>query len=86
MDILMMLISLISMIATVISCIIAVKAKNESEKILNKVKNNIYNTGNQKIKDTSVKNEGDINIDNNGTNSGTMAGIVTGGIKNGDRE
>ncbi|MDP7979908.1 hypothetical protein [Bacillus multifaciens] len=86
MDILMMIISLISMIATVISCVIAVRAKNESKKILNKVEHSISNTGNQKIKDTSVKNEGDIKIDNEGTNKGVMAGVVTGGIKNSDRK
>ncbi|ACA53854.1 hypothetical protein EXN65_20780 [Clostridium botulinum] len=73
MDTVMLLISLISMIATVISCIIAVKAKNETQKIWTNIKN-------QEFKDGSVKNEGDIHIGNSGNNKGIMGGIITGGV------
>ncbi|OPD34206.1 ATP synthase subunit C [Clostridium botulinum] len=73
MDTVMLLISLISMIATVISCIIAVKAKNEAQKIWTNIKN-------QEFKDSSVKNEGDIHIGNSGNNKGVMGGIITGGV------
>jgi hypothetical protein len=77
MDIIMMIIGLISMVATVISCIIAVRAKNESKRILSNIQSVTLNTGQQE-----VENEGDFEIENSGHNDGVMAGIVTGGIKN----
>ncbi|ACQ53766.1 hypothetical protein AGE29_03680 [Clostridium botulinum] len=73
MDTVTLLINLISMIATVISCIIAVRAKNETQKIWTNIKN-------QEFKDSSVKNEGNIRIENSGDNKGTMSGIITGGV------
>lgn len=76
----MFVITFISMIATVVSCVIAVKAKNESKKILNTIQN--INNGNQKIGNNRVDNRGNIDIENSGENDGVMAGIVTGGINN----
>jgi len=75
MDITMMIISLVSMIATVISCVVAVKAKNEVRRISLKV-----NTG--QVDESKVNNKGNIEIGNTGQNAGVMAGITTGGIKN----
>ncbi|MFD2671190.1 hypothetical protein [Marinicrinis sediminis] len=75
MDITMMIISLISMIATVISCVVAVKAKNEVKRI-----SLMVNTG--QVHESKVDNKGDIEISNTGQNTGVMAGITTGGIKN----
>lgn len=80
MDVAMLVITLISMIATVVSCIIAVRAKNESKKILNTIQN--INTGTQNLQNNSVKNKGKIDINNSGKNDGVMGGIVTGGISN----
>ncbi|MGA5691343.1 hypothetical protein [Cytobacillus pseudoceanisediminis] len=80
MEVAMFVITLVSMVATVISCIIAVKAKNESRNILATIQN--INTGTQNLQNKSVKNKGRIDIKNSGENDGVMAGIVTGGISN----
>lgn len=85
MDIIMMIIGLISMVATVISCIIAVRAKNESKRILNNIQSIAVNTGTQEIQNHTVETKGDIDIENSGNNDGVMAGVVTGGINNGKK-
>ncbi|MBY0118353.1 hypothetical protein [Paenibacillus xylanexedens] len=73
-------IGLISMVATVVSTVIAIKAKNEAKIILNEVKNIEMNS---KSRNHDIKNKGKINIKNEGDNDGVMAGIVTGGIDKG---
>ncbi|MBX4265893.1 hypothetical protein [Clostridium estertheticum] len=80
MDNVMLGINVISMVATVISCIIAIKAKNEAEKTLIKIQNASLNVKNDIRKDNAVKNEGDIDISNSGKNDGIIGGIITGGI------
>ena len=75
MDLVMMIISLISMIATVISCIIAVKARNEVKRISLAIKADEF-------VNSKVNINGDVRLNNNGENSGVMAGVVTGGINN----
>ena len=85
MDIGMLIISFISMIATVCSCIISVKSKNEAKRILGEIKSINVNTGAQAIQDNKVKNKGDIDISNSGNNSGIIGGIITGGICKGDK-
>jgi hypothetical protein len=72
MDIIMFIISLVSMIATVISCTVAVKAKNEVKRLSLKI---------QAGEVIGSKVNGDISLNNNGNNSGVMAGVVTGGDK-----
>jgi len=68
------------MVATVVSTVIAIKAKNEAKIILNEVKNIEINS---KSRNHDIKNKGKINIKNEGDNDGVMAGIVTGGIDKG---
>ena len=59
-------------IATVISTIIAVRAKNEAKKILRQIKEeNSHN----------VKHDGDVIIDNQGYNTGVISGINSGEIR-----
>lgn len=73
MDIIMLIISLIAMIATVVSCFVTIKAKNEVKGIVNGI--NLY-----KKDDSSAKNNGGVRIKNSGTNSGVIGGVVSGGI------
>jgi len=80
MDIAMFIVTLISMIATVVSSIIAVKAKNESKRILNQLQ--IINSGKQSFQSSILENSGDIEMENSGDNDGVIAGVVTGGINN----
>lgn len=63
------------MIATVISCATAVKAKNEVKRI-----SLMVNTG--QLHESKVDNKGNIEISNTGQNTGVITGITTGGIKN----
>ncbi|SDF03600.1 hypothetical protein SAMN04488542_10525 [Fontibacillus panacisegetis] len=82
MDITMLIISIASMIATIISTIFAIKAKNEARLILTQIKNTEINSDLQKH---DIKNSGKIDVENSGKNNGIMAGIVTGGIDKRDR-
>lgn len=61
----------IGAVATVISTIIAVRAKNESKKILKEIKEQ---------KSRNLQNSGDVEIKNIGSNSGVISGINTGDI------
>lgn len=75
MDIIILVINLIAMVATVISCVQTIKVKKETEEAIGNFYNN---SGIQKIEDKSIKNTGDISIDNSGTNSGVIGGIING--------
>ena len=66
-----LILTAIGTVATVISTIIAVAAKNEAKKILNHVKEE---------KSRNVTNSGEIKVTNKGKNSGVMSGINTGEI------
>ena len=66
-----LILTAIGTVATVISTIIAVAAKNEAKKILNQVKEE---------KSRNVTNSGEIKVTNKGKNSGVMSGINTGEI------
>ncbi|GAA0092097.1 hypothetical protein UT300009_21260 [Paraclostridium bifermentans] len=68
-----LVVSIISMIATVGSFIIAMKATSDV-KVLEQKITNIENSFNNKV------NKHDVNNVNTGTNSGVMTGNVTGGV------
>lgn len=61
----------IGAVATVISTIIAVKAKNESKKILEQIKEE---------QSRNIKNRGNVRVSNSGNNSGIISGINSGDI------
>lgn len=66
-----LILTAIGTVATVISTIVAVSAKNEAKKILKQVKEeNSHN----------VTNGGEVEVTNKGNNSGVMSGINTGEI------
>lgn len=67
----MLVITTIGAIGTVVSAFIAVRAKNEAEKILSEIKIEI---------NRNVSNSGNIDVKNTGTNSGIMSGINTGEV------
>lgn len=75
MDIIILVINLIAMVATVISCVQTIKAKKETKEAMGDFYNNF---GIQNIQDKSIKNTGNIKIDNSGTNSGVIGGIING--------
>ena len=56
-------------VATIISTIIAVRAKNEAKNILHQIKEE---------QSRNVTNSGHVEITNSGTNSGIVSGINTG--------
>ena len=58
-------------IASVISAIVAVRAKNKTREILEQV---------NEERSHNIKNNGDVRISNNGINSGTISGINSGDI------
>ena len=58
-------------IASVISAIVAVRAKNKTQEILEQVKEE---------RSHNIKNSGDVQISNSGINSGTISGINSGDI------
>ena len=62
----------IGAVATVISTIVAISAKNEAKSILNEI---------IKEKNRNIKNEGDTDITNNGNNYGIISGVNSGEIK-----
>jgi lipopolysaccharide export LptBFGC system permease protein LptF len=67
----MLILTFVGTIATVISTIIAVKAKNEAQKILKEINNQ---------RDKNVNNSGNIDIKNSGVNTGVISGINTGEV------
>ena len=74
MDYIMLGLTIIGTCATVLSTILAIKAKNEAREILNEIKEE---------KNRNINNRGKINIKNTGTNDGILSGINTGEINNG---
>ena len=58
-------------IASVISAIVAVRAKNKTQEILEQVKEE---------RSHNIKNSGDVQISNSGINSETISGINSGDI------
>ena len=67
----MLIIAIIGTIATIISTVVAVKARNDAQKILLEINNQ-----NKK----NVNNSGDIGIKNTGINTGVISGINTGEV------
>lgn len=61
----------IGAVATVISTIIAVRAKNESKKILEQIKEE---------RSRNIENRGKVNVSNSGNNSGIINAINSGDI------
>ncbi len=61
----------IGAVATVISTIIAVRAKNESKKILEQIKEE---------HSRNIENRGKVNVSNSGNNSGIINAINSGDI------
>ena len=57
--------------ATVISTVIAVRAKNEAKDILKQIKEE---------HSRNIKNKGNVKVENSGNNSGIMSGINSGEI------
>lgn len=76
MENLMLILSIIGTTATVISTVIAVRAKNEAKTILNEVK---------KVEVKKSVQGSEILIKNSGGNSGVITGVNTGEIKYGSR-
>lgn len=70
MDIINLAISLIAMIATVISTVIAVKAKNEVKRVASTINIGENNNG-----------ENSNSVINNAENSGVVSQTVSGGVK-----
>lgn len=73
MDNIMLILTAIGTCATILSTILAVKAKNEAKEILKEIK---------KEKNRNISNTGKIVIENTGTNSGIMSSINSGEINN----
>ena len=97
-NILMLGISFIAMVATVWSCVIAVKARDESkkanneanqakqetEKMLQEIKVIMVNVQNNKV-ENRIGKTGNVDVKNEGENIGVVAGVITGGVTQGDR-
>ena len=66
-----LILTAIGTVATVISTIIAIGAKNEAKKILNQIKEE---------KSRNVTSSGKVEVTNTGHNSGVISGINTGEI------
>lgn len=66
-----LILTAIGTVATVISTIIAVRAKNEVKKILNQIKEE---------RSRNIKSSGEVHVTNSGNNSGIMSGINSGDI------
>ena len=66
-----LILTAIGTVATVISTIIAVKAKNEAKKILNQIKEE---------RSRNIRSNGEVHVTNSGKNSGIMSGINSGDI------
>ena len=61
-----LILTAIGTVATVISTVIAIRAKNEAQDILKQIKEE---------HSRNVRNKGNVNVENNGSNSGIMSGI-----------
>lgn len=64
-----LILTAIGTVATVISTVIAIRAKNEAQDILKQIKEE---------HSRNVRNKGNVNVENNGSNSGIMSGINSG--------
>lgn len=73
-------VNILGTIATIISAVIAVKAKEESVKSKEESKEILKNIRLELEKENCIDNKGDIIIENSGENSGVMSGIISGGI------
>lgn len=58
-----LILTAIGTVATVISAVIAIRAKNEAQDILKQIKEE---------HSRNVRNKGNVNVENNGSNSGIM--------------
>lgn len=58
-----LILTAIGTVATVISTVIAIRAKNEAQDILKQIKEE---------HSRNVRNKGNVNVENNGSNSGIM--------------
>lgn len=76
MDSIMMILTVIGTCATVMSTILAIKAKNEAQEILKEVREE---------KNRIINNKGKIDIKNTGSNSGIISGINAGEMSNGKK-
>ena len=59
-----LILTAIGTVATVISTVIAIRAKNEAQDILKQIKEE---------HSRNVRNKGNVNVENNGSNSGIMS-------------
>ena len=66
-----LILTAIGTVATDISTVIAIRAKNEAQDILKQIKEE---------HSRNVRNKGNVNVENNGSNSGIMSGINSGEI------
>ena len=66
-----LILTAIGTVATVISTVVAVSAKNEAKKILKQIKEE---------KSRNVTNHGQVNVTNSRNNSGVISGINSGEI------
>lgn len=73
MDEILFLLSLISTIATVVSTVIAVRARNEARNILQQIK---------EVSSRNIDSTGRIDLKNTGSNSGIITAINSGDIHN----
>lgn len=71
MEMIMLILTVIGTFATVISTVIAVRAKNEAHRTLNEIKEE---------KNRNMTNYGSVEISNSGKNSGVISGINTGEV------
>lgn len=76
MDSIMLILTVIGTCATVVSTVLAIRAKNEARDILKEIKEE---------KNRNINNKGKIDIKNTGTNSGIMSGINAGEMSNGKK-
>lgn len=76
MDNIMLILTIIGTCATVISTVLAIRAKNEAREILKEIKEE---------KNRNINNKGKIDIKNTGTNSGIISGINAGEVGNGKK-
>ena len=72
----MKILTVIGTCATVVSTVLAIRAKNEARDILKEIKEE---------KNRNINNKGKIDIKNTGTNSGIMSGINAGEMSNGKK-
>lgn len=71
-----LLVNIISMFAAVVSCILAIKAKNKAKKISKEIENNFLNQ--------NYKSGNEFNVSNSGKNTGNVGGVINNrGTKNG---